>query len=82
MSKVKPTFASKNYVSGQQVRFKIYNDDGHLVLNQVAHEWASTGVYFLDLNVNFCGDKTYLVIAEEVGGRWKASKLLTQNDVI
>ena len=82
MSKVKPTFASQNYVSGQQVRFKIYNDVGHLILNQFAHEWDSTGVYFLDLNLNFCGNKTYLVIAEESNGSWKASKLLTQNDVI
>lgn len=82
MPKVRPTFASKNYVSGQQVHFKIYDSDGNLVKNQVAHEWANTGVYFLELNLNFGGDKTYLVIAEEANGRWKASKLLTQNDTI
>jgi hypothetical protein len=82
MPKVRPTFASKNYVTGQQVRFKVYSNTGAEILNQLADEWDSTGVYFLELNLNFSGNKTYLVIAEEVSGTWKASKLLTQKDTI
>ena len=82
MAWIRPTFASKNYVSGQQVRFKVYSEDGSLILNQLVPEWGHTGVYSMEIKLSFTGTKTYLVIAEEVNGHWKASKLFTEKDTI
>jgi hypothetical protein len=82
MARVRVAFASKDYVSGQQVRFKVYDDDNSLIYQGFGTEWANTGVYYVEGDLNFWFGQTYLVMAEEVTGNWKASKIVTRQDVI
>lgn len=77
---VRVAFASRNFVSGQQVRFKLYDRNEHLINTSFGNEWADTGVYYKDYNLSFGGNRVYLVIAEEVTGNWKASKLINESD--
>lgn len=79
---VRVAFASKNFVTGQQVRFKLYDRNENLIDNSFGNEWANTGVYYKDYDINLSGRRTYLCIAEEVSGDWKASKLITKQDKI
>jgi len=79
---IRVAFASKNFISGQQVRFKLYDFNENLIENSFGNEWANTGVYYKDYNLNLNGRRTYLCIAEEVSGVWQASKLITKNDKI
>lgn len=82
MARVRIAFASKDYVTGQQVLFKVYDKNENLIYQGFGNEWANTGVYYLEGNLSFLFGQTYLVMAEEVTGNWKASKIVTQNDAI
>lgn len=82
MAWIRPTFSSKNFATGQQVNFKVYNTDGVLLINQLANEIADTGVYTLELSLSFTTRKTYLVVAEESSGSWRAARLFTTNDTL
>jgi hypothetical protein len=66
-------FASKNFVSGQQVRFTIIDDSNVTVFNGLATEWGTSGTYYV--NFNFASTKNYLIIATEITGKWKAARL-------
>lgn len=81
MFKVRVAFAAKNFVSGQQVRFKLYDRNENLISNSFGNEWADTGVYYKEWNLRFFRYKPYLVLAEEENGAWKACKLLTKNTI-
>lgn len=78
--KIRVAFASKDFVSGQQVRFKLYDWNENLIDTSFGNEWANTGVYYKNYNLNTNARRNYLVIAEEITGTWKACKLITKQD--
>ena len=79
---IRVVFASKNFISGQQVNFTIHDNLNNIVFNGLGSEWGSTGVYFLELSLRIRFNQFFLIIAEEVNGNWKSSKLLTKNDLL
>jgi len=89
--KLKPTFVSKNFKSGQRVLFTVYNEQAKIIFSGLGKEWALTGVYYIDLEVPITSstetstdlkNKFYLVIAEEINGVWKSAKLFNLKDAI
>lgn len=67
-------FASQGFVSGQVVNFRVYNHLQVLIADIVGQEWGSTGNYFIDISL--VPTELYLIIAEEAGGIWKASRFI------
>lgn len=79
---VRICFSTKNFISGQSIRFIVYDKNGNLIYNALGNEWGSnTGIYYVEGNLSFTknGNESYLVIAEEVNGSWKAYKSITKN---
>ena len=64
-------FAAKNYVTGQTVNFKVY-DENNLIFDDTGTEWGTTGNYYIDISL--VPTKLYLVIATEANNVWKASR--------
>lgn len=79
---VRVAFAAKNFASGQNVTFKIYDHKGKKVFQGPGDEWAHEGVYYIEKELKFTGNEVYLAVAEEAGGKWKASKIVTKSDQI
>ena len=80
MAQVRVAFASKLFASNQQVDFKIYDKDNNLVHQSLGNEWANTGVYYVEANLSFSNKRVYIVIATELNGTWKATKLINKYD--
>ncbi len=79
---IRVAFAAKNFASGQTVIFTVYDRNGVIIFEGPGYEWGNSGVYYLEGTLWFLLNNVYLVIAEEAGGKWKASKIITENDHI
>ncbi len=83
--KVYPTFASRNFVSGQQIKFTVYKYNGQIVFQGNGKEIGNTGVYYIELKMNLFWrliNETLLIIAEESNGNWKSAKVLNGKNII
>lgn len=69
-------FAGKNFQTGLSVTMTAYRLNGTIASQQVAIEVGTTGVYYSDFP-SLPGKKVYVIIAEELGGTWKAFKTIT-----
>lgn len=67
-------FAAKNYISGQNVNFKIYDENQNIIFDELGTEWGTTGNYYIDVSLD--PTKLYLIVAEENSGSWKASRYI------
>ena len=79
-----PTFASRNFISEQQIKFTVYKYNGQIICQKNGIEIGNTGVYYIELNANFnffCFNRSYLIIAEEINGNWKSAKVFTKRDI-
>ena len=67
-------FASKDFKTGQQVNFKIIDNNNLICFNDFGSEWLNAGVYWVEYN--FSTTKNYLIIATEITGKWKSAYLV------
>jgi len=82
MAWIRPAFSMKGFQSGKSINFKVYDNLNALIYNGPASEWLNTGVYFVQLSVSFASNRTYLVIATDTEGTWKAARMYSSNDQI
>jgi hypothetical protein len=69
------TFAAKNFQTGLTVRFNLYTLGGILISQYTATEVGTIGIYYYNIPSQ-PGSNTYILIAEEITGIWKAYKEL------
>jgi len=67
-------FASKGFISGQQINFKVYDQDANIIFDNNGLEWGSTGIYYIDILLSPLIH--YLVIASEANNAWQATKYI------
>ncbi len=65
-------FAAKNYQTGLNINFKVYDSNQTLIFDDLGTEWGTTGNYYIDISLT--PTEFYLIIAEETAGNWKASR--------
>lgn len=78
---VRISFSSRNFVSGQNVKFFVYNKNGVLIYSGFGNELGTSGIYYVEGNLSFTllGQEVYTIIAEEINGNWKAHRTITKN---
>lgn len=82
MALVRIAFEAKDYASGQQVLFRVFNKDNNLIYQGYGLEWGNTGVYYIEGDLDFTLAQTYLIVALDITGEWKSTKLISKQDII
>lgn len=79
--KFRPTFKAKNFASGLNIIFDIYDKNHNLISTVNATEWGNTGNYYVETGNIFFFFLPLLVIARTPLGEKIDSTILDKNSI-